>query len=226
MAAQPLIAPSILSADLARLGEQIAEVEAAGADWIHIDVMDGRFVPPISFGQVLVAACRRATRLPLDVHLMVQEPEGMLASFAEAGADHIHIHFEASSPVERSLQAIRDLGCKAGLALNPATPAAAVGELLPLLDIVLVMSVNPGYSGQAFIPAALPKATTIREMLDAAGGRALIEIDGGIDAGTLPAAQAAGVGVFVAGNAIYQHPGGVAAGVAALQQAAAQPVSP
>ncbi|MCW5877751.1 MAG: ribulose-phosphate 3-epimerase [Anaerolineales bacterium] len=218
MASQPIIAPSILSADFTRLGEQITEVEQAGAGWIHVDVMDGHFVPPISFGQVIVAACRPVTQLPLDVHLMVQDPAPMLASFAEAGADQITIHVEACRHIHRSLQTIRQLGCKAGVALNPGTPAGALSELLPLVDVVLVMSVNPGYAGQAFIPEVLPKVVALRQMLNALGSQALIEIDGGVDPQTIPAALAAGVQVFVAGSAVFGHADGPAAGLAALQQ--------
>src|SRR3972149_6956464 len=165
MAAQPLIAPSILSADFARLGEQITEAQQAGADWIHIDVMDGHFVPPITMGQVIVEACRKATELPLDVHLMVENPDAMLQSFAEAGADHIHVHIEASPHIHRSLQRVRELGCKAGVAINPGTPSEAVKAVLELADIALVMTVNPGYSGQVFMLEVLPKMSEIREAI-------------------------------------------------------------
>jgi ribulose-phosphate 3-epimerase len=222
MAFQPLIAPSILSADFARLGEQIAEAEQNGADWIHIDVMDGHFVPPITMGQVVVEACRRATTLPLDVHLMVEDPDKMLESFADAGADHIHVHYEASPDLNASLARIRQLGCKAGIAINPATPASAITEALPNADIVLVMSVNPGYSGQAFISDVLPKVSELRETITEAGLPTAIEIDGGIDTETLPASLAAGAQVFVAASAVYKHKGGVAAGMQALRNAALQ----
>lgn len=218
MASQPILAPSILSADFTRLGEQITEVEQAGAGWIHVDVMDGHFVPPISFGQVVLEACRPVTQLPLDVHLMVQDPDPMLASFADAGADQITVHVEACRHIHRSLQTIRQLGCKVGVALNPGTPAGALSELLPLVDVVLVMSVNPGYSGQAFIPEVLPKVVALRQMISALGSQALIEMDGGIDAQTMPAALAAGVQVFVAGSAVFSHAQGPAAGLAALQR--------
>lgn len=222
MAFQPLIAPSILSADFARLGEQVSEAEKHGADWLHVDVMDGRFVRPISMGQMVTATCRRITDLPLDVHLMVQQPEGMLASFAEAGADHITVHAEAVEQLNKTLQQIKDLGCKAGVSLKPATPVAAIEDALALADIVLVMSVEPGYGGQAFMPAALPKVRELRQKLDAAKPDALIVIDGGIDAETLPAALEAGVNVFVAGSSIYGHPDGVAAGIQALRNASLQ----
>jgi ribulose-phosphate 3-epimerase len=222
MAFQPLIAPSILSADFARLGEQIAEAEHNGADWIHIDVMDGHFVPPITMGQVVVEACRRATTLPLDVHLMVEDPDKMLESFADAGADHIHVHYEASPDLNASLARIRELGCKAGVAINPGTPASAITDALPHADIALVMSVNPGYSGQAFIPDVLPKVSELREAIAEADLPTVIEIDGGIDAETLPAALAAGVQVFVAGSSIYSYKQGIAAGMQALRNASLQ----
>lgn len=224
MAFQPLLAPSILSADFARLGEQLAEAEEAGADWIHIDVMDGHFVPPITMGQVVVEVCRKATQLPLDVHLMVQNPDSMLSSFADAGADHIHVHVETSPDLEKSLAAIHKLGCKAGVALNPSTPAEAIKSVLPLVDILLVMSVNPGYSGQDFIASVLPKISELRSAVSEAGSAALIEIDGGVDAETLPAALEAGGQVFVAASAVYKHPRGVAAGLQALRDAALQTV--
>ena len=224
MAAQPLIAPSILSADFARLGQQIAEAEQAGADWIHIDVMDGHFVPPISMGQVVVAACRKVTELPLDVHLMVENPDALLQSFAESGADHIHIHVEASPNIENSLRAIQKLGCKAGVALNPATPASAIQSVLHIADVVLAMTVNPGYAGQGFTREVLPKISELRAAIAKAGSQALIEIDGGVDADTLPAALEAGGQVFVAASAVYKHPQGIAAGIQALRSASLQAI--
>lgn len=219
MASQPLIAPSILSADFAHLGEQIAAAEQAGADWIHIDVMDGHFVPPITMGQVVVEACRKVTELPLDVHLMVENPDAMLQSFADAGADHIHVHIEACPEIEKSLKTIRSLGCKAGLAINPETPAANALLHLKAADIVLVMSVHPGYSGQDFIPDVLPKAAELRRAIDSAGLDALIEFDGGVDVDTLPAAIDAGGQVFVAASAVFKHPQGISAGLHALRSA-------
>lgn len=212
-----LIAPSILSADFSRLAEQIAEAEQNGADWIHIDVMDGHFVPPITMGQMVTETCRRITDLPLDVHLMVNEPDKMLQSFADAGADHIHVHVEASPNIQRSLQRIHELGCKAGVAINPNTPADKVLSLVGLADIFLVMSVNPGYSGQDFISPVLPKVSQLRAAIESARSDANIQLDGGIDAETLPLALEAGGDVFVAGNAIFKHPAGTAGGIQALR---------
>lgn len=220
MASKPLIAPSLLSADFGYLAEQIAEAEQAGADWLHVDVMDGHFVPPITMGQMVTQTCRRLSELPLDVHLMVERPEGMLASFAKAGADHIHIHVEASQDPAAALAAIRSLGCRAGLALNPETPVERTLPFLPQADIILVMSVHPGYSGQAFMPEALPKVQQLRAAIDAAGLPTLIELDGGIDLETLPLARAAGGDAFVAGNAIFAHTDGIRAGLHALRDAA------
>jgi ribulose-phosphate 3-epimerase len=219
MAQAPLLAPSILSADFAHLADQLAGAEQAGADWVHIDVMDGHFVPPITMGQKVTEICRELTELPLDVHLMVEGPDAMLASFAEAGADHIHIHVEASPDPAASLAAIRKLGCLAGLALNPETPVERVLPYLDQADIILVMSVHPGYSGQAFIPEALPKIRQLRAAITERGLDTLIELDGGIDAETLPLTRAAGGDVFVAGNAIFAHKGGIAAGIHALRSA-------
>jgi len=219
MAAKPLIAPSILSADFARLGEQITEAERGGADWIHIDVMDGHFVPPITMGQMVTETCRRVTELPLDVHLMVEYPDPMLESFAEAGADHIHVHIEASPDIDKSLQAIRRLGCKAGLAVNPETDAAAVLPHLKAADIVLVMSVHPGYSGQEFLPEVLQKVSELRRAIDEQHLETLIQLDGGIDAYSLPLALEAGGSVFVAASAVFKHKAGITAGIKALRDA-------
>lgn len=215
-----LIAPSILSANFANLAEAIQQAETAGANWIHLDVMDGSFVPNITFGAVIVAACRKITRLPLDVHLMINRPELHLQTFVDAGADSLTVHVEACPHLHRSLQRIRELGCKAGVALNPGTPATALGEVLPLLDLALVMTVNPGFAGQAFIPQMLPKITQVRQMLENGGSQALLQVDGGITPQTLPLTQNAGADVFVAASAIFQHPLGIAAGIAALQAAA------
>lgn len=223
MAQRPLlIAPSILSADFSRLAEQIVEAEQNGADWIHIDVMDGHFVPPITMGQMVTETCRRITDLPLDVHLMVNEPDKMLQSFADAGADHIHVHVEASPNIKSSLQRIQELGCKAGVAINPDTPADKVLPLVGLADIFLVMSVNPGYSGQDFISSVLPKVSQLRAGIEKAGADAHIQLDGGIDADTLPLGLEAGGDVFVAGNAIFSHPAGIVGGIQALREASSQ----
>jgi ribulose-phosphate 3-epimerase len=214
-----LIAPSILSADFANLGDQIAQAEAAGADWIHIDVMDGHFVPNLTMGPVVVDACRRITKLPLDVHLMVNSPEKLLEAFAKAGADSLTVHIEAVADVQEALQTIKQLGCKVGLALNPDTPASDIETALPMLDLALVMTVNPGYSGQAFIAESLPKIAAIRQMLDDVNPEADVQVDGGIDPKTLPDVKNAGANVFVAGSAIFNHSGGIAAGVQSLKDA-------
>ena len=213
------LAPSILSADFARLGSQIQEVEAAGADWIHVDVMDGHFVPNLTMGPAVVEACRRVTRLPLDVHLMVEEPSRFLEAFADAGADHLTIHIEACPHVHQVIQSIRAMGRRAGISLNPGTPPEAVREILPLVDIVLVMSVNPGYSGQQFIEAVLPKIQTLRRWIDEGRFATVIEVDGGIDAATAPLAAGAGAEVFVAATAVFGHKDGIGAGMQALRTA-------
>jgi len=213
-----LLSASILSADFARLGGAIREAESAGVDWIHVDVMDGQFVPNITMGPVIVQACQRSTGLPLDVHLMIHEPIRFLPAFEKAGADTITVHVEACTHLHRTLQAIRDLGCSAGVALNPATPVEAVGDVLDLVDLVLVMSVNPGFAGQSFLPSSLPRIRRVRQMLDEAGSQAHLQVDGGLTAETAPAAAEAGARVLAAASAIFMHPDGVAAGVRALRQ--------
>ncbi len=212
------IAPSILAADFAALGEAVRVAEAAGADLIHVDVMDGHFVPNLTIGPPVVAALRRVTRLPLDVHLMIEAPERLLEAFARAGADYLTVHPEASVHLHRTLQQIRALGVRAGIALNPATPETALQYVMPLLDMVLVMSVNPGFGGQAFLPEVLPKLRTIRAWLDAAGREdVLLAVDGGIDRNTASEVVAAGANVLVAGTAIFAAPEGVPAAIAALR---------
>ncbi len=198
-----LVAPSILSADFARLGEEIAAVEKAGADWLHVDVMDGRFVPNITLGPPIVKAIRKVTKLPLDVHLMIVEPERYVDSFAEAGADTITIHVEACTHLHRTLCHIRSLGERAGVTLNPSTHEDTLRYVMDVVDQVLVMSVNPGFGGQSFIREMLPKVRAIRKMIDDSGRAIDLEIDGGITSETAPDAIAAGARVLVAGNAVF-----------------------
>ncbi len=213
------IAPSILSADFAALGDAVRAAERGGAELIHVDVMDGHFVPPITMGPAVVGALHRITTLPLDVHLMVLEPERHLEAFAHAGAASIAVHVEATPHAHRALAQIRALGAKAGIAVNPGTSAEACAELTELLDFVIVMSVNPGYSGQAFIPSVLPKIGRLRMLLD--GRPAWITIDGGISPQTAAAVVAAGADVLVAGSAIFNAPEGIEAAITRLRASAA-----
>ncbi|RMF85232.1 MAG: ribulose-phosphate 3-epimerase [Nitrospinota bacterium] len=215
------IAPSLLSADFARLGEQVREAEAAGADWIHIDVMDGHFVPNLTMGPLVVEALRPITTLPLDVHLMVENPERFVSDFARAGATYLTVHVEATPHLHRVVQQIRELGVRPGVTLNPATPLSLLEEILPAVDLVLVMSVNPGFGGQAYIPASTARISRLRCMLDAIASRAELEVDGGISPQTAPFAVAAGATVLVAGSAVFNPTGSVAGNIAALRQAIA-----
>jgi ribulose-phosphate 3-epimerase len=214
------IAPSILSADLGRLAEDVRDAEAAGADWIHVDVMDGRFVPNITFGPAIVRAVRKATKLPIDVHLMVVEPERHLAAFAEAGADGLSVQVEATTHLQRTLHSIRELGKRAGAVLNPHTPEENLRYVLPDLDLVLVMTVNPGFGGQAFLPAMLPKIRRVRELIDQAKQPIDLEVDGGIAPDTVGAVVEAGARVLVAGHSVFDQPDRAAA-IRALRAAAA-----
>ena len=198
-----LIAPSILSADFARLGEEIQAVEAAGADWIHVDVMDGHFVPNITFGPVMVEAARRVTRLPLDVHLMITDPDRFIPDFARAGASSISVHVETCTHLHRTVHLIRDSGAKPGAVLNPATPVESLEWIIADVDFVLLMGVNPGFGGQAFIPGTLDKLRAVRRLIAAKGLQTLIEVDGGVSARTIGGMAAAGADVFVAGSAIF-----------------------
>ena len=215
-----VIAPSILSADFLHLQDQIAACEAAGADWIHIDVMDGHFVPNLTMGPFIVEACRRATKLPLDVHLMIEQPERLLEAFARAGASHLTVHVETCPHLHRTLQHIKTLGVKAGVVLNPGTPAILIEPVLRLADLVLVMSVNPGFSGQAFIPEAAGKVAEIRGMLDSLGSSAWLEVDGGIAPETIRTMRSAGADAFVAASAVFGAPQGIATAIRALRSAA------
>lgn len=213
-----LIAPSIIAADFAHIADEVAACEAAGADWLHVDVMDGHFVPAITIGPLFTESLKRVTKLPLDVHLMISEPEKYLEDFAKAGASNITVHAETCPDLPRVVERIKSLGCKAGITLNPATPASALDSALSLADLVLVMSVNPGYSGQKFMPEMIAKVEEIRNKLNALRSMAYLEVDGGMNAETILLVKKAGANVFVTGNAAFKHPKGSLEGVRALKE--------
>lgn len=218
-----LIAPSILSADFGRLAAEVQAVEAAGADWIHFDVMDGHFVPNLTVGPLVARAVRRASGLPLDVHLMIEAPDRYLEAFVDAGADRITVHQEACPHLHRTLQAIRELGALPGVALNPSTPVEAIRDVLPELELVLVMTVNPGFGGQRYIPGSTRRVTELVNLLQREERREiLIQVDGGVDSDTAPLVAGAGAEVLVAGSAVFDHPQGPAAGIRALREALAR----
>ncbi|MBI5407303.1 MAG: ribulose-phosphate 3-epimerase [Nitrospirae bacterium] len=197
------IAPSILSADFSRLGEEIRRVEDAGADWIHVDVMDGAFVPNITVGPFILEAVRRVTALPLDVHLMIERPEQYISEFADAGADIITVHFEACTHLHRTIQVIKEKGKKAGVSVNPATPLVSIKYVLSDIDLLLIMSVNPGFGGQRFIPSALEKIKKARQMVDKSGADVSIEVDGGVKLENIGEVVSAGADIFVSGSGVF-----------------------
>lgn len=212
-----LIAPSILAADFTRLGEQVQAAAAAGIDWLHIDVMDGRFVPNITMGPLVVAALRRVTSLPLDVHLMIVEPERYINAFAEAGASHITVHVEACPHLHRVLQMIRAAGCRAGVALNPHTPASALAEVMSMVDVVNIMTVNPGWGGQEFLPETMPKIARTRAMIGECRHPVDLAVDGGINQQTALTAAQAGANVLIVGTSIFNNGGTIENNVATLR---------
>ncbi len=213
------IAPSILSADFARLGDQLAELEAAGVDRIHVDVMDGHFVPPITMGPLIVEAIRRACELPIEVHLMVEQPGDHIDPFVDAGADSLIVHQEVAPHLHRLVEAIHARGAQAGVAINPATPVHALDAILEEIDLGLVMTVNPGYAGQAFLPSVVPKIERLGQTLQTRNRSCEVEVDGGVNPDTAAQAMAAGANVLVAASAIFKHPDGIGGGVQALQAA-------
>jgi ribulose-phosphate 3-epimerase len=213
------LAPSILSADFARLGEQVAEVARAGADYIHVDVMDGHFVPNITIGAPVVASIRRVTSLPLDVHLMIEHPERYISDFVKAGADIITVHVEASPHLNGTIRLIKELGARAGVSLNPPTPLSAVDEFIHDVDLVLIMSVNPGFGGQSFIPETLPRIANMRKIIDSRKPGIELEVDGGINADNAPDIVEAGADVLVAGNSVFRAEEGISQALQRLREA-------
>lgn len=216
-----ILSASILSAaDFSRLGDEIRAAEQGGVDWIHVDVMDGMFVPNITMGPFIVDTLRRITSLPLDVHLMIEKPENHIKAFRDAGASILTVHIENTPHIFRILQEIRFLGCKTGIALNPGTPASTISSVIPQLDQILVMTVNPGFSGQRFIPDTVQKISRVRDMLNQQKSNAIIQVDGGITTDTLSLVVEAGARSIVAATAIFKHPNGISAGIQALRNAA------
>ncbi len=216
-----LISASILSADFSNLSSAIKECEQAGVDWIHIDVMDGHFVPNLTMGPFIVDACKKVTNLPLDCHLMVEKPENLVKSFADAGADYLTIHLENNPNIHRTLELIRNLGCKAGIAVNPGTSHVLLEPLIPFVDMILVMTVNPGFSGQSFIPEMINKVAVTSHLIQEHKGMIRLEVDGGINCDTITGLAQAGADTFVSASAIFGHPEGIFAGVKVLKSAIA-----
>jgi ribulose-phosphate 3-epimerase len=214
-----ILAPSILAADFLKLGESIDACIEAGVEWFQLDVMDGHFVPNISFGPLIIQACRQATDALLDVHLMIAQPDRYLEAFAEAGADSLTVHLEAVTHIHHSLSRIKELGLKVGVALNPGTPVSALADVVELVDLVLVMTVNPGFGGQRFIPGSPRKIQRVRQFLDERGSPAHVQVDGGINLDTIKVAAEAGANVFVAGSAIFKHEAGISSSIGLLREA-------
>ena len=217
-----MLAPSILSADFSHLADEIAACESAGADWIHIDVMDGHFVPNITMGPFIVEHCRRITKLPLDVHLMIEKPEQHLEAFVKAGASHLTVHVETCPHLHRTLEFIKSLGCTAGVTLNPGTSVGALEAVLGIADLVLVMSVDPGFSGGSFVPESYARIADLRQRLNALKSAAWLEVDGGVNTDNLPKLIEAGATAFVAATAVFKHPQGAAIGAKALKDVMAK----
>ncbi len=212
-----ILTPSILSADFSILGEQLESLEQGGADWVHVDVMDGHFVPNLSFGPIILPVVKKHTRLPIDVHLMVSNPDELIPAFIAGGANWITVHVEACSHLYRTLQGIHTTGCKVGVALNPGTPVGSLGEVIHLLDLVLVLGTNPGFSGQIWLPEMAGKISRVAQLLKQAGSPAIIQVDGGMTTQTLPDAYQAGARAFVSGSSIFGHPSGIAEGIKSLR---------
>jgi len=212
-----IISGSLLAGDFAHIADQIHLIEAAGVDWLHIDVLDGVFAPNITMGPAIVEACRKVTKMPIDVHLMIVCPERHIEAFQKAGANSLTVHLEGNTHIHRIIQNIHDLGCSAGLAINPGTPVSAAEAILSSVELVLIMSVNPGFSGQKFIPESTEKVAMVKEMIESHHWKTQIQIDGGINAETLPVTYKAGARNFVVGSALFNHPAGIAGGAEALR---------